>query len=157
MLKKAKFGFALIEVLIAVTIISGALIIIVSSTTQSLSYSYVTLKNYQATLATEEAVEAVKAIKIENWTNNISTLVSGTNYGITLGLNNWQTTPTPQTTDLGFTRTIVLDDVYRDANDDIATSGTLDSGVKKVTITTTWSYTGRDYSQIVEFYIFNIV
>lgn len=157
MLKKAKFGFALIEVLIAVTIISGALIIVVSATTQSLSYSYITLKNYQATLATEEAVEAIKAIKLENWTSNISTLVTGTNYGITLGLNNWQIAANPQTTNLGFTRTIVFSNVYRDGNDDIATSGTLDTGVKKVTITTTWSYAGRNYSQTVEFYIFNII
>jgi prepilin-type N-terminal cleavage/methylation domain-containing protein len=156
MYKKTKHGFALIEVLIAITIISGCIIVIFGLANQSLIYSETVIKEYQASLATEEAIEAVKAIRSESWSTNIASLINNTNYGINFGATNWQINPNPQTTSLGFTRTIVFSEVYRDASDRIAQSGTLDTGTKKVTITTTWNDRGAARSQSIEFYITNI-
>ncbi len=153
---KFYYGFALIEVLIAVTIASGAMIVIVAAANKSLVFSRTTLRNYQASLATEETIEAVKSVRASGW-SNISSLSTGQNYGITWGGSNWQISGTPQTTSLGFTRTIILEDVYRDSGDDIASSGTLDSGTKKVTVTVTWTDRTSNKSQTVEFYIADIL
>ncbi len=153
---KSEKGFALIEALVAVMIISGALLSIVTLANRSLNFSRNTLKSYQATLATEEAVEAVKSIRRESWDDNIAVLTIGTNYGIQLGATNWEIVAAPQTNNLGFTRTIVFNQGYRDANDDIADSGTADPNLRKVTVTTSWSDAGVSKSQDIEFYIADI-
>jgi Tfp pilus assembly protein PilV len=156
MYKKTKHGFALIEVLISVTIISGCVIVIFGLANQSLIYSETALKDYQASLATEEAIETVKAVRSDSWTTNIASLTNNTNYGISFNGTIWKIVTTPQTTDQGFTRTIVFDEVYRDANDRISQSGKLDTGTKKVNVTTTWTDRGISKSQTIEFYIANI-
>ncbi|OGI84170.1 hypothetical protein A2903_01630 [Candidatus Nomurabacteria bacterium RIFCSPLOWO2_01_FULL_33_17] len=153
---KRVFGFALIEVLIAVTIMSGSMLVVVSAANKSLIYANESLKNYQATLAIEESVEAVKAMRASNWTN-ITNLTNGTAYGIVWGGTNWQTTASPVETSLGFTRTITPSAVYRDANDDIAESGDLDAGTKKITVSVSWVDHGTAQSESLEFYIANIL
>lgn len=156
MQRKSKTGFALIEVLIAVTIISGSLLVIVALATNSLTFATSNLKSYQANLANDEAVEAVKSIRMESWATNIAPLTIGTTYGISLGTTNWGIVATPQTTSLGFTRTIIFNNAYRDSNDDLAASGTLDDNVRKVNITTTWTEGVESKSQTIDFYIANI-
>ncbi len=154
--RKKNLGFALIEVLIAVTIMSGSMLVVATAANKSLLYARTTLNSYQASLAMEETVEAVKSIRAAGWAN-IAGLTNGTTYGISWSGSNWQTVSSPQTTALGFTRSIVPSAVYRDANDDIAVSGTLDSGTKKITATVTWNDQGKTKSQTVEFYITNIL
>lgn len=154
--KKLSRGFALIEVLIAVTIVSSAMIVVVGSANKYLLFTRSTLRNYQSALAMEESVEAIKIIRAASWAN-ISSLTTGSTYGINFTGSNWQTVPTPQTTSLGFTRSIVFYDVYRDASDDIAISGTLDPGTKRVVVTITWNNRNTPRSQTIEFYIADIL
>ncbi len=152
--KKEK-GFALIEVLIAVTLVSGVMLGIVSSANKFLIYSNSSLKSYQATLALEEGVEAVKNVRAVSW-GNISTLVSGTDYGLTFSGLNWTIVSGSQLTTNGFTRKVNFYDVYRDANNDIAGTGTLDTNIKNVVVTTTWNDSGVSKSKEIEFYIADI-
>lgn len=53
----------------------------------------------------------------------------------------------------GFTRQVVFDDVSRDANDDIASSGTNDPDTKKATITVSWQERERAHQiQVVTYF-----
>jgi len=153
-IKKEK-GFALIEVLIAVTLVSSVMLGIVGSASKFLIYSNSSLKSYQATLALEEGVEAVKNVRAVSW-GNISTLTSGTDYGLTFSGLNWTIVSGAQLTANGFTRKVNFYDVYRDANNDIAGTGTLDSNIKNVVVTTTWNDNGVSKSKEMEFYIADI-
>lgn len=153
--KLNKSGFALIEVLIAVTLVSSVMLGIVSSANKFLIYSNSSLKSYQATLALEEGIEAVKNVRAVAWTN-ISTLTSGTDYGLSFSGSNWTIVSGTQLTANGFSRKINFYDVYRDGNNDIASSGTLDTGIKNVVVTTTWVENGVSKSKEIEFYIADI-
>lgn len=155
-LKNFTTGFALIEVLIAVLIMSGSMLTVVSVANKSATYAKTSLHDYQATLSLEEGAEAVKAIRAANWTN-ISGLTNGVNYGLTWNSTNWTTVTTVVQNSLGFTRSITPYAVYRDANNDIADSGTLDAGTKRIIITVSWSDSGKPKSKSIQFYISNIL
>jgi prepilin-type N-terminal cleavage/methylation domain-containing protein len=155
--KTKKSGFALIEVLVAVVILTSAALGIVTVASKSLAISQDNIKSYQASLAMQEAVEAVKLARLGSW-SNITSLSVGTNFGMSWSGTNWTIGGTPSENSQGFTRTIILSDVYRDTvSDDIVTSGgTLDSGTKKITITNSFTSRGQTKTQTVEFYIFDI-
>lgn len=149
-------GFALIEVLVAVVILTSAALGIVTVASRSLSLSQDNIKSYQASLAMQEAIEAVKITRLSGW-SSITALSTGTNLGMTWSGSTWTVGGSPSLNSQGFTRTIVVSNVYRDSNDDIVTTGgTLDTGTKKFTITNSWSSRGQTKSQVVEFYIANI-
>lgn len=156
MIKKINKGFALIEVLIAVTIISGSMLTVVSVANKSVTYAQNSLKDYQATLAMEETIEAVKSIRAANW-SNISSLTDGQNYGLDFVNNNYTTIQNPTEDTLGFTKSFSVNNVMRDANNDIAVSGTLDSGTKKIIINISWVDGGKNKSKNIQFYIANIL
>lgn len=154
--KKNKSGFILIEVLVAVVIISSSMLAIVSVASKSLSLAQTNLKNYKAGLSMEEAIEAVKIVRAGGW-STISSQPTSTNRGISWSSGTWTIVSTPQVDSQGFTRTIVFYPVYRDSSDDIiASGGTLDAGTKRVVITISWTDHGRSKSQTAEFYIANI-
>ncbi len=149
-------GFFLIEVVVAASIISVVLILLLGSIQDSVEVSQRSLERTQSSYILEEGAEAVKAIRDAAWTN-ISGLTSGTTYYLSFNGTAWSlNTSTPDT--LGaFSRRVVFADVYRDSNDDITTSGgTIDAGTKKVTITTNWTAPSGSKTESLDFYIANI-
>ncbi len=89
----------------------------------------------QAVSILKEAEEAVRVVREKDW--NIFA-VNGT-YHPVISNPTWQLSTGPVTID-GFTRAVVISDVFRNANGAIVTSGgTLDPSTKKVTITVSWS------------------
>jgi prepilin-type N-terminal cleavage/methylation domain-containing protein len=160
-LKKIKYkkyiqGFSLIEVLIAVSVLGVLAVVLMSSTNKGIILSNQALSEVQAGFILDEGAEAVKSLRDINWAN-ISGVTDNTNYYLSFNntTNLWSLSVTPSKID-SFTRTVVFSPVYRDANDDIASSGTLDSGTKKVTITTSWPTNGNTISKSISFYISNI-
>lgn len=152
----AQTGFALIEVLIAVLIMSGSMLTVVSVANKSASYAKTSLSDYQATLALEEGAEAIKAIRAANWTN-ITGLTNGVAYGLSWNSTNWTTVATVLPNSLGITRSITAYPVYRDANNDIAVARTLDAGTKRIVVTVSWNDSGKPKSKSTQFYIANIL
>lgn len=155
-------GFTVVEVLIACFIISIMTLALMSAASKGIKLSNRALRQAQASMITEEGVEAVKVIRDADW-GNISGLSVDTDYYLSFdtGSNTWSLSTTPSTNpitpiDGKFTRIIIFSDVYRDGNDDIASSGTLDSGVKRVTVNTTWQSSGETVSKSITFYIANI-
>jgi len=135
-----KLGFALIEVLIACSIISLTMIVLMQAAAKGIELSNRSLKQVQVNSLLEEGAEAVKSIRDTNWTM-ISNFSLETNHYLAYdsNLNQWTLGVSPiEIVDGFFTRTIIFSPVYRDVNDNISDFGTLDSGIKKVNITITW-------------------
>lgn len=149
--KNKRLGFALVEILVACSIISVALVALVSSVYAATELSRRSVENIQAGFLLEEGAEVTKIIRDNGW-SGISSLTIGTNYYPTFSSNIWSLSTTPNTLGI-FTRTVVIDNVYRDLNDDIASSGTLDTGMRKVTETITWNNEKGLQTKTLTFYI----
>lgn len=149
--KNKKSGFALVEILVACTIISVALIALITSVQAATELSRRSVENIQVSFLLDEGAEVTKIIRDNGW-SGISSLTIGTTYYPTFSSNIWSLSTTPNTIG-AFTRTIVLDYVYRDINDDIASSGTLDTGMRKITETITWNNEKGVQTKTLTFYI----
>jgi Tfp pilus assembly protein PilV len=148
-------GFFLIEVVVAASIISVVLILLIGSIQNSVEVSQRSLERTQASYLLEEGAEAIKAIRDNAWTN-ISSITPGTTYYLNWNGTTWVTTTTPQTIDI-FTRTFTVSDVSRDANADIVTgSGTVDAGTKKITIVVSWVTPSGTKTEDLSFYVSDI-
>jgi hypothetical protein len=88
-------------------------------------------------LYAEEGMEAVRNIRDRNYLD----LVSGT-YGLSFSNDTWTLVAPPETIDSYYQRTVLIEDVYRDGNGDIAEAGVLDPETKKITVTVTWDWKG---------------
>jgi type II secretory pathway pseudopilin PulG len=147
-------GFSVIEVVIVCSILSICVFALMSSSAKSIQVSNQSLRQAQATLLIEEGVEAVKTIRDNAWTN-ISNLTNNTNYYLSFN-NTWSLATTPNTIDGIFTRNIVFYPVYRDGDYNIASSGTLDQGIKKATVTVLFNNSSGVVSKSLSFYVSNI-
>lgn len=149
-------GFSIVEALIGVAIVSSSILYIANSYSNMVSLSATNTARVQATFLLDEGAEAVKTMRGESWSQNIATITASTTYYLVWSTNKWKATTTPQTIDGVFTRTLVFSPVYRDANFNIAESGTLDGGSKRVDIRVDWSDKGTPASKNMSMYIFNI-
>lgn len=172
MRKKSKniknFGFTIIEVLVACSIITISMFALMQTAQKGLYLSHQSLKKSQASFLIEEGVEAVKSIRDNNWAS-ISGITLNTPYYLFFNTNtklwvlsNASTTSLPShiptyPIDGVFTRTVVINSVGRDVNDDILSSGgTIDPRTKKINITVTWTSSGISSSKNLSFYITDI-
>lgn len=147
-------GIALVEILVASAILTGALLVILTSVQKSVELSRQSVEKLQASFLLEEGAEAVKIIRDGGW-SGITTLSTANTYYIDYSSSTPSLTTTLTKIDQ-FTRTITVSDVYRDSNDDIANSGTLDSGTRKITVTVTWTSERGILTEALSFYISNI-
>ncbi len=148
-------GFFLIEVVVASAVIAVVLMLLLGSIQNSVEASRRSLERTQVSYILEEGAEAVKSIRDTDWAT-ITALSNDTTYYLVWSGNSWTLSTTPQSIEV-FTRSVSLDPVYRSGTDDIvASGGTLDTGTRKVTITTTWSSSSGDKSEDLSFYITDI-
>lgn len=153
---KNKSGFGLIEILVAVSIIGLSFAALTGLGNFALKIQNRLQKNMAASYLAAEAIEAVRAIKDENWT-----LISGLGIGSPLHPDQsgspakWSLASGNEVAN-GFTRQIILANVYRDSNDDIvASAGTLDPDTKKITATVSWSDQGESQQVSLSTYLTN--
>lgn len=149
-----KQGSVLVEVLVAAAIILITFLILTATLQKSVQLAQASLARQQANLLIEEGAEAVKLIRDTSWASITAVPTNTTRY-LAFSGGTWAITSTPATID-GFTRTISIDDVMRSATDDIAGSGTLDTGTKKVTVTVSWQAKGATQTESLVFYIADI-
>jgi len=151
-------GFTIIEVIVACAIITSTSLILMSSASKGIELSNRALRQSESSMLLEEGAEAVKSIRDANW-DLISSLSSDTEYYLYFDTtsNTWSLSATPSSKiDEIFNRSIVLSDVYRDSNDDIAETGYLDEGFKRVVVTVDWQNKGEVKSKNLIFYLSNI-
>lgn len=151
-----QYGTVLVEVIVAVSIISIIFIELFGVATRTLSFSYQSLKTSEASFLLEEGAEAVKTIRDDNWTTLSASLLE-TPYYLSFSSGIWSLTSTE--TQIGeYTRTVTLHSVYRDTNDDIISSGdgTLDPDIIRIAVSVIWPNGNQTSTKTLSFYIANI-
>lgn len=157
MQKKSKnYGFMMVEVLVAASIITVAILAAMGVAQKSVYVARQAFHLSQAAFLLEEGAEAVRIVRDNAW-SNISGLTVGANYYPTFVGGTWTLSASTNTVGI-FTRRVTFANVNRDnTTKDIVTSGgTLDTGTKLVTVTVSWGEGGTTVTKTLQFYIMDI-
>ena len=149
-----KKGFMMVEILVAASIITVAILTVMGVAQKSVRLSEQSLHEAQASFLLEEGAEVTRIIRDNNWAN-ISSLTPGTNYYplFTIASSTWSLSTTVNTVGI-FTRKVTLANVNRDnTTNDISATGTNDTGTKLVTVTVSWPEGASTVSRTLSFYI----
>ncbi|MDQ3015010.1 MAG: hypothetical protein M3Q73_04040 [bacterium] len=151
-------GFALIEIVIASAIVLTGVLALSEAFSQYVSFALTHEKNIQAAYLAEESLEAVTHIRDRNWVANIQSLSNGMPYYLSWTSNQWQLTSTPVAyVDQVFLRSIIFTPVYRNASDQISSSGsTLDTQTKYITVSISYRDGAATTTKTMSTYISNI-
>lgn len=126
-------GFGLIEIVIVTAIVSGALFIFSQAGAVALKLLRHEKETLEMTLLAQEGLEAVRSLRDESWAHNIDAHDEGTDHYITVESGKWNISHTSAPPIGQYARAVAIEQVFRDAQDRISPSGTLDSGTVKVT------------------------
>jgi Tfp pilus assembly protein PilV len=148
-----KTGFGVVEVLVAVVIFSLVLVGLHSAAVHSLRLIQKSTERTQAIFLLNETIEVLLAARDSGWSTSIDTLSTGTDYFLSYSGGVWTITTTNIFIDNIFERTFTIEDVYRDANNDIAGAGVLDSGTKKIHAMVSWRSHTATTTQTISTYI----
>lgn len=149
-------GFGLIEIVVGSAILAISLIAISGYFQKALQLNQDSGKTVQASFLLEEGIEIVKFFRDTSWLN-ISGLTVGTSYFLQFDGVKWATTSSNVFVDNVFERKLVIDNVSRDVNDDIVSSGgTEDADTKKVTISVSWLGRNGTTTKSISTYLTNI-
>ena len=145
----------MIEMLIAVSIISVSILVMMTVSQKSVYLARQAFHATQASFLLEEGAEATRIVRDSGW-SNISSLTAGINYYPTFSGGTWVLSQTANTVGI-FTRTITLTNVNRDnTTKDISSTGTNDAGARLVTITVSWVEGGATITKTLPFYLMDI-
>ncbi|QQG45984.1 MAG: hypothetical protein HYY55_03335 [Candidatus Niyogibacteria bacterium] len=131
-------GFGLLEAVVAVSLVAVSLFSLVAVGQIAFKSATESLDGIEAAYLAEEGVEVLRLMRDDNW-SNISALAPDQTYQPVFSAGSWSATTAPQLIDGKFSRTFVLRRVYRDAGDNIAVSGTLDTDAVKAELNLDWS------------------
>lgn len=158
---RARQGFGLVEIVVAVSIITLSFFAASQAVRSSSALLRQSMTSEKAALLTEEGMEVVRLLRDISWSTNILPLVPGTTYYPTLSGSAWSlSTTNPGAIDGVFTRTVAVEDVYRRNTDDdivdpsFAGPKTIDPGTQKITVRVSWG--GGQFSKQLITYISDI-
>jgi hypothetical protein len=151
-----KKGFGLIEIIVSASILTSVFLTFYFFYQKALYIEQKSTAFIQANLLLEEGVEVVKLFRDDSWQNNIVFLSTSTPYYLNFTGTTWEATTTEILIDPIFDRTVVFEDVFRDANDDISSLGTYATGTLKLTVQVEWLDRGATTSRSVQTYIADI-
>jgi prepilin-type N-terminal cleavage/methylation domain-containing protein len=152
--KRQNKGFTLVEILIAVAIITVSTLAAMSVASRAILTAHQSLYLTQTAFLLEEGGEVARLLRDNAWAN-IANLNPGTDYYPIYSGGAWTLSTSPS--QIGrFTRTVIVAPVNRDANDDIAVAGTNDPGTRLITVNVAWLENGNNFSRSLSFYLSNI-
>lgn len=139
----------LMEMVIVVSLITVAVLALLSFYGFSLQRSVEKQQQYQAYFLAQQAAEGLRSFRANNaWAvSGLGTLTNDIPYHLTLQGSpaDWKVLSGAQTLD-GFTQTIIFKAVRRDINNNIVESGgTIDGDSKQAIITISWSQNNKFY------------
>lgn len=154
-------GIAMVEVLVASAIMTLVILGVMYGTTRLLQISNRSVSAVQATALLAESAEVLTALRDESW-ENISTLSQSETH--TIAFNDaqlsWGTVlyqpGTNGLVDGKYTRTFTVSPVYRNADDDIAETGTLDEGTLFIETIVSWQQNNTEIQRELSFYLADI-
>jgi len=132
---KTSRAFSLIEILIAMTIFTIFATGIFTLGVSSMDRSSKVQTNNEALAYAEEGIEAIRNIRDRDFL-----LLEAGEFGLNFTSDTWSLTAAPEDIDGYYLRTVTIEDVYRDSEGNIATTGTLDEEIKKITSEVTWNW-----------------
>lgn len=149
-----KKGFLTVEVIIAASVITVAVLAVMAVAQKSIALARQSLHSAQASFLLEEGAEAVRIVRDNDW-NNISVLSTSTTYYPVFSGGTW--TLATIATNVGiFTRSVNISDVERDDSTGDIGTGTVDLGTKLVTVTVSWVEGTSTITKTLPFYILDI-
>lgn len=151
--KRAMAGFSLVEAIVGISIFSVFIFSLMLALQLSQRIASESVRNIQASFLMEEGVDAVKTLRDRSWSSNIANLSNGTNYYLYFNGTAWTTTANNVYIDGIFERKLNLSGVYRNASDDIASSGSLDAGTRKASVSVSWLGRSGTTTKNASFYI----
>ncbi len=147
-----KKGFGLLEAVISIAVVSISLFSLAAVGQISFKASSEAARDIKAGYLAEEGFEALKTIRDNGWPG-ISSFSQEQDYFLFFSGGSWQATTSPQTIDGVFSRKFVLSPVYRDASDNIVSSGVLDPDSRRAVLTVSW---GQGKSRVFITYLTNL-
>lgn len=154
--EKNQQGIGLIEILIVVSIIGLSLASLAGLGNFALKIQHQLKQNTIASFLASEAIEATRAIKDGNWTDLTSFAIDTPLHPAKdPSLPRWTLDSGTETIN-GFTRQIIISNVYRDASFNIVSSGgEQDENTKKITAIVSWNDNGRSQQIMLIDYLMN--
>jgi len=142
-----KKGISVIEILVVIAIIAITLTSLLGLASFSLGTSTLIKQTSQANGIAQETMETIRNFRDgTNWEiNGLGALATSTDYYPQKSGSppKWQFIQGTEAIDV-FTRKVVFENIMRDGNDNIVTSGgTNDPNTKKVIVTVSWTERGR--------------
>lgn len=152
--KKNKKGFSLVEILVVIAIIGLSMASLISLANFALVVQANLKQNLIATNLAIEAIEAVAAIKSDNWSNASSLTLGAPYHPVKNGSPlKWSLSAGIEVIN-GFSREVIFSQVARDSDDDIvASGGTPDPDSRKITVSVSWNERGKNYQVTLNSYL----
>ena len=153
--KFSKKGFLLIELLVAIGIVTTALTALVQLEGSLLKVKRVGIDKIAATYLAEEGLEVVRYVRdnAQDWTTFVNKCPSSCRRKVSSG--DWDLDSTSGSESLGkFTRTIQLQAVKRTSGVIVTSGGTDDPNSKKIVVTVSWGIPTK--SVVLESYVMNL-
>ncbi len=123
----------MVEVILAITIFALFTLGIFNLALDTLQRDSKIELETMANFYVQEGIEVVRNLRDRNFL-----LLTNGDYGLDLVNGQWQLVTAPEDVDGFYSRTITIEDVYRDVNGDIASMGTFDPNTKKITSEVSW-------------------
>jgi Tfp pilus assembly protein PilV len=160
-LKNKSKGVGLVEIIIATSIISVTLLVLISVYTQVAKFSLNNVKSLKAAQLVEEGVEVLKYLRDSGYTRNIGALDKGVTYrlywDILVNSGTWTATTSAILLEDKYDVNFVLSSVYRDSDFNVVTSGgNIDASSTKAIVNVSWKDGVATTTKTIETYLFNI-
>ncbi|WKZ26362.1 MAG: prepilin-type N-terminal cleavage/methylation domain-containing protein [Candidatus Paceibacterota bacterium] len=151
-------GLTVVELLVAVAIITVFITSIAYSYSAILRLAFNNTLSIKAAFLLEDTVEAVKFLKRVSWQNNIAVLDSDQDYFLSFTGSGWEVVSENIFIDGVFERKFILEDVNRDSDGRVveSPSGTLDAGTKKLTAYVSWQKSSATTTRSITTYLSDI-
>ncbi len=137
-------GIGLVEAVVVISIASVAFAAALSAVVFFMRGGLKSVERTQAIYLVEESIEAVRFLRDQGYSTNITPLV-GTTFYLEPTTGGFEATTTNNVINGAFTRTVTVDEVYRRTSDDDivpVTSGdpkAVDPGTVHVNVTVSWA------------------
>ncbi|MEY4440793.1 MAG: hypothetical protein RLY49_419 [Candidatus Parcubacteria bacterium] len=149
-------GISIVEIVIAAGIIAVSVTGIVGAIQIYLKIVHQNAREAQAVLVLDETAEALQYLRDEGYSTNIESNPLNTEFSIFWNGSGYELGTSTITLSYEMTRTIQFEEVRRDGNDEIVSSGgVVDPDTRKAVITIEWPYQGQTKTISSEMLIHN--
>lgn len=127
-------GMSILEVVISATIILILTTAMGGALRTFIVVTRISNEKTQAALIIEETADGIRYLRDNSWATNIAPITLNTPHYLKWQNNKYEISTDSTPVQGIFTRTVTFSNIIRNAQDDIASSGVVDTKTKKVTI-----------------------